>query len=237
MTDQVFDFTLRKAAFVTGIAILVMAIAAVFATDITIGNLVDPDDAATTFNNIKSNELIFRAGIFSWLIILICDVLAAWGLYIFLLPVNKSVSLITAWFRLIYTAILGTAILEYIYILSLVSNDHYISGFSMEQLQLLVMQSVNGFQDMWSLGLVVFGIHIYFLGYLIIKSNYIPKLLGIILVIAFVGYALTNVMDLFLLGYEQLKTIIEWVFIIPMLSEVYLGIWLLIKGIKVNQVN
>lgn len=234
MTNQVFDFTLRKAAFVAGISILIMTIAAVFATDITIGNLVDQGDAATTFNNIKSNELVFRAGIFSWLIILICDVLVAWGLYIFLKPVNKSVSLIMAWFRLIYIAILGTAILNYIEILTLISNDSSISGFSIQQVQLLVMQSVNGFQDMWSLGLVVFGIHIYFLGYLIIKSNYIPKLLGIILVIAFVGYVLTNVLDLFLPGYEQLKTIIEWIFIIPILSEVYLGLWLLVKGVKIN---
>ncbi|MEJ2545699.1 MAG: DUF4386 domain-containing protein, partial [Calditrichaceae bacterium] len=91
-------------------------------------------------------------------------------------------------------------------------------------------------QNMWSFGLIVFGIHIYFLGYLIIKSNYIPKWLGIVLVIAFAGYVTINLLDLLLPGYDQLKSIIEWIFIIPMLSEVYLGIWLLIMGVKVNQV-
>lgn len=79
MINRVAYISLRKAAIVTGVAILIMAIAAVFATDFVLGSLIVPGDAAATTNNIKASEMLFRTGIFSWLIILICDVLAAWG--------------------------------------------------------------------------------------------------------------------------------------------------------------
>jgi len=104
----------RKAAIVTGIAILIMTAAAVSATDLTIGSLIVPDNPAATTNNIQASEMLFRTGIFSWLIVLVCDVLAAWGLYIFLKPVNRDLSLIMAWLRLVYVALLGTALLNYI---------------------------------------------------------------------------------------------------------------------------
>jgi len=77
MTHRNVDISLSKAAIVTGTAILIMAAAAVFAMDIVLGNLVVHGDATATTNNIQNSEMLFRAGIFSWVIILICDVLAA----------------------------------------------------------------------------------------------------------------------------------------------------------------
>ena len=77
MTNPIADISLRKAAFVTGMAILIMAIAAVVATDLTVESLIMPGHATAKANNIKASEMLFRTGIFSWIIILICDVLAA----------------------------------------------------------------------------------------------------------------------------------------------------------------
>lgn len=230
MTNHVEELSLRKAALISGIAILVMTIAAMVATDLTIGSLVVPDDAVTTFNNITSSDMMFRIGIFSWIIILICDIIAAWGLYIFLKPVNISLSLIMAWLRLVYAAILGTAILNFVNVLLLISNDGYLTVLGLDRLQTQVLLSINGFYEQWSIGLVVFGFHILILGYLIFRSDYIPKFWGIILIIAFFGYLLTNLFHLLLPEYEHIRTIIGWIFIIPMLGEVGLGFWLLIKG-------
>jgi len=234
MANQITDISLRQAAIVTGVAILIMTIAAVVATDVTIGSLIVEENATATTNNIKASELLFRSGVFSWLIILICDVLAAWGLYIFLKPVNKSLSLIMAWFRLVYAAILGAALLNLVNVLLLISSDNYLSVNGTDQLQSQVLLSVNGFYDLWSIGLVVFGFHILVLGYLILKSDYIPKFWGILLIFAFWGYLITNLLHLLLPAYENLKTIIEWIFILPMLGEVGFGFWLLIKGARVS---
>ena len=234
MINIINDISMRKAAIVSGVAIMVMTVAAVVATNLTIGSLIVKDDAVITTNNIITSEVLFRSGIFSWLIILICDVLAAWGLYIFLKPVNKHLSLLMAWFRLVYAAILGTALLNYVNVLLLISGDDYVSSFGIEKFQSQVMLSLDAFGSMWSIGLLVFGIHIFLLGYLALKSGYIPKIWGILLLIASVGYVITNSAKLLLPAYDDYKTVFELIFIIPMLSEVGLGIWLLIKGVKVQ---
>ena len=220
----------RKAAIVSGVAILIMTLAAVIATDLTIGKLIVIDNAAVTTDNIKASEMLFRFGVLNWLIVFICDVLAAWGLYIFLKPVNKDLSLLMAWFRIVYVTILGIALLNYIKVLLLISSDNYVSALGSHQFQLQVMFLVNAFDNMWSVGLIVFGLHIFLLGYLAFKSGYIPKTLGILLIIAFGGYVITNLGNLLVPVYRDYKKIIEYIFIIPMLSEVALGFWLLIKG-------
>ena len=232
MTNAITDISMRKAAIVSGVAILVMTVGAVVATNLTIGSLIVKGDAVTTTNNIITSEVLFRSGIFSWLIILICDVLAAWGLYIFLKPVNKLLSLLMAWFRLVYAAILGTALLNYVNVLLLISGDDYVSSFGIEKFQSQVMLSLDAFGSMWSVGLMVFGLHIFLLGYLAFKSGYIPKVWGVLLLIASFGYVITNSAKLLMPTYDNYKTEFELIFIIPMLSEVGLGIWLLIKGVK-----
>ncbi len=235
MTQSVTDISLKTAAIVAGVAIVVMAIAAAVANDFTIGSLVIQNDAATTAKNIQNSETLFRLGIYSWFIILICDILAAWGLYIYLKPVNKNLSLLTAWFRLIYVAILGAAILNYLHILDVLNSNGYLEAFGIEQMQSQVMLFLNGFDAAWSLGLAVFGIHILFLGYLAFKSGYIPKIFGILLFLAFVGYFVTNSANILILHYEKYKALLGWIFIIPMIvGEVGLALWLLIKGRKVT---
>ena len=233
MTDNLADISLRKAAVVTGVSILIMAVAAVFATDITLRGLVVPEDAATTTTNIKASEMLFRAGIFSWLVILICDVLAAWGLYVFFKPVNRSLSMLMAWFRLVYAAILGAALLNFVNVLLLVRGDDYMAALGMDQLQAQVMLSLNAFDDTWSIGLAVFGFHVLALGYLALKSGYVPKIFSVLLIVAFFGYLVTSFNDLLLPDYEKFKRIIELIFIIPMVTgEVGLAVWLLVKGGK-----
>ena len=135
-----------------------------------------------------------------------------------------------AWFRLVYAAILGAALLHFADVLMLISSHNYLSTLGTEQVSIHVLLSINGFYEMWSIGLIIFGIHIFFLGYLILRSGYIPKILGVLLIIAFFGYLITNAANVLLPDYENYKTTLDRIFIIPMLSEVALGIWLLWKA-------
>lgn len=236
MTNQIADVSLRKAAMVAGIAILIMTIAAVVATNMTIQRLIVPGNAVATTDNIQSSEILFRVGVFSWLIILICDVLAAWGLYVFLKPVNRSLSLLTAWFRLGYVVILGAALLNYIVVMLLVRGDAYLAAIGSDQLQAQVLLFLNGFHETWSLGLVVFGLHILLLGYLAFTSGYIPKIFGVLLFIAFVGYSFSNAANLLFPSYGNYKTTVDLVFILPMVvGEPGLAVWLLWKGVNIPE--
>ncbi len=106
MTNGIADMSLRKAARIAGLAYLAIFIFG-FYTDFA---GVVSGDATASANNILANEVLFRSGIASWLIVFIADVVVAWALYVLLIPVNKSLSLLAAWLRLIYTAIAGIAL-------------------------------------------------------------------------------------------------------------------------------
>ena len=236
MTNRIADISLRQAALVAGGALLIMAITAGFTVGYVFESLIVSEDAAATANNIRASEMLFRTGILGWLIILILDVFVAWALYVLLKPVHKSLSLLTAWLRLVYAAILGTALLNLVLVLLLLSDADYLTVFETNQLHALVSLSLNAFSDIWSIGLVVFGLHLSVLGYLVFKSRYIPTIWGVLLMIAALGYLITNVASLLLPHYEDYKATFEMVFIVPMIiGEVGLAFWLLIKSKNVEQ--
>ena len=94
MTNRIADSSLRKAAIVSGLGLLVMTIFAIFAQVFVLQGLIVEGDAAATASNIMANEMMFRFGILSFMIVIVCDVLVAWGLYVLLKPVNKNLSLL-----------------------------------------------------------------------------------------------------------------------------------------------
>ena len=234
-TSGTSDTSMRNAAIVAGSSLLIMAIVAGFAVGFVFDSLIVPGDAAATANNVQASESLFRAGIFSWLVILILDVLVAWGLYVFLRPVNKHLSLLSGWLRLAYTAVLGVALLNLVFVLLLSSGADYLKAFESAQLQALVLLFLNAFDGIWSIGLVIFGLHLLVLGYLVLKSGYIPKILGILLVIAAFGYLITDGANLLLPNNEAFISTLEMIFMLPMIvGEVGLALWLLFKGQKVQ---
>lgn len=107
-----------------------MAIAAYFSYGYVHGSLVVQGDPSATLNNLRSSNMLFRAEIFGWLLILICDIVVAWAFYLILKPIDKKLSLLGAWFRLIYSAILGIAILSLLLVMLLSSGADYLSLFT-----------------------------------------------------------------------------------------------------------
>jgi len=162
MNVQDITKTQRQSALISGIAIVVMTIAAVLATDVTLGRLVVENEASATLQNIRASQTTFTAGILSWLIILISDVFAAWGLYVFFRITNKDISLLTAWFRLVYAALLAISIYNLIYVWLLTEQPAPNNANDTVMLAEKVMFYLNAFDTMFSVSLIVFGIHIFF---------------------------------------------------------------------------
>ncbi|WP_158860247.1 DUF4386 domain-containing protein [Lunatibacter salilacus] len=96
------DISLSKAAIIAGIGLLMMTLTVPFAEFKIIPDLVDPNNALETASNITNNSLLFNVAIFLIFITIVADIVVAWALYIFLKPVNKNLSLLTAWSRLLY---------------------------------------------------------------------------------------------------------------------------------------
>jgi Domain of unknown function (DUF4386) len=91
-------------------------------------------------------------------------------------PVNRSVSLLRAWFRLVYTVIALFGLLNLVTVYRLLSTPDYLTAFGSGQLHAQAMLLLNSYRYDWSMSLVIFGIHLGLLGYLIYRSGYVPKI-------------------------------------------------------------
>ena len=226
--DSMNKTPLRTAALIAGVSLLIMVLAAPFAELYAYPKLVISGNAARTVQNILENQALFTAVIFGYLITFICDVLAAWALYVLLKPVNENISLLTAWFRLVYTVIALVALLDLVTVLRLLNTSNISSLFQPDQLQAQVMLSLQVFRSHWYFGLLFFGIHLILLGYLVLRSKYIPALFGVLLVIAGLGYMLTTLKP-YLFPTINLD-FAEYTFY----GELLFMLWLLIKGSRLQ---
>ena len=210
MTNYFTYISKRKAARVAGSGLLTMFFLGPLAILFILSNLIVPGDTVTTINNIKANELLFGIGIAIYLIILILDMVVALAFYIVLKPGNKNLSLLMAVSRLIYAAIVVISLLALVLL----------------------------FVDAYSYGLLIayifFIFHLLVLGFLVFKSGYIPRSLGVLLIIASFCYLILNYGE-FLLPRE----LYDILFMIAMLpatfAEISLGLWLLLKANKLPE--
>lgn len=189
-------------------------------------NLVVSADAAKTARNIVDHELLFRTIICGFLIVAVLDVVVAWALYVFLRPVNRSIALLSAWFRVVYAAVFAAALSNLLVAVRLLTDaDSLEAAFGTGQLNAQVMMSVNAFNDGWDAALAIFGLHLLVLGYLVFKSGYIPRALGILVIVASLGYLIDSIGGSLSTGYNANVAMFTFV------GEVLLMGWLLWKGI------
>jgi hypothetical protein len=214
-TDRFADISLRTAAIVAGVGLLLMAILSPIAYLNTFQSLVKFDDAALTAQNILNSMGAFRTCIILLFTVAILDIVVAWGLYIMLVPANKNLSALAAWLRVIYGGIFIFAISKLYVALQVITAD----GTQ-------TMSYLKSFQSIWDMGLILFGFHLLVLGYLVFKSGYVPKWLGVFLVLAAVGY----IVDGFgkTLSPDYNLNIAQFTFV----GEVLLIFWLLWRGFK-----
>lgn len=225
----------RTAALTAGISLLVMFFAAMFANFAVVEGMLVPNDGAATLNNILANLPLFRVGVIAFLVVLVCDVLAAWGLYIFFAPANEQLSKLAGWLRLTYTAIFGAAIFGLVSILQLTSDAPLMAMFDLAQLQAQVMLYFSDFNSAWTFSLVLFSAHLFVLGYLIVRSGHAPKWIGVMLILAAIVYTADSLAKFLLPNYaEYAAFFLIFLLIFGIIGELSLCFWLLFKGGKVK---
>jgi hypothetical protein len=225
---DIADVSLRQAAVFAGLGYLIVFIFG-FA-NIRREKLTVRGDAATTASNIVASESRFRAGTASWIVVLVADVVVAWALYVFLKPVGESLSLLTAWVRLVYVAIAAVAVVNLLSAVGLLTDADESEGFRADQRNAQAMLFLRSYDFGFNVGFVFFGLHILGLGYLIVRSDYIPTVLGVLLIVASVAY-LVDSFACFLSSSYGRNEAHSLVFAIPaIISELSLTVWLLVWG-------
>ena len=154
------------------------------------------------------------------------DLVVAWAFYVFLKPAKDNLSLLAAWSRLVYTIILGLALVNLYIASQLLGSADYLSAFDTSQIQAQVMFLINAFRDTWDVGYVFFGIHLFLLGIAAFRSGFIPKVIGIILILAGISYLVDYV------GWMLFPDLGLGVSFIFGYGELIFMIWLIIWGGK-----
>lgn len=215
-----------------GLGYLLIFITGFFANFFVLESLVVDGDAATTYANIRDNLPQFRWGVVSFLIMVIADVLLAWPLYLLLKPANRSLSLLSAWLRLVNGTIFGVALFNLFGVLQLFSGADYLAAFESTALHARTMLLFDAFDYTWLIGLVFFGLHLLFLGHLVFKSGYMPAVLGVMLQIAAFGYLVDSFAHFLLPNYADYQTLFGMIVVIPgVIGEFSLTIWLLARSV------
>ncbi len=234
MTNQITDISQRNAGIIAGIGILVtlagVILAMVCGAD---PGLVVPGDAAATAEKIVESGGLFRVGIMGWLIAIIGDVVRAWAFYVFFKRVNKSIALLSAWWMLLHDAIFGFANACLVVISEILSNSGYFATLAPDTVHPLMMLLFKAHFYGFEIGLFFFSLHLLTLGYLALKSGYVPKIIGVLVLIAGLGYLVDSAGLILFANYPAILTNI---LALPnIVGELALVGWLAFRGGKAEQ--
>jgi hypothetical protein len=223
--------TNKMTARIAGVLILMIAVFAPFSMVYVPSTLIVPGDAATTARNIMASEGLFRLGIVSDSVVFLLEIVVVVLLYVLLKPVSKTLSLVAAFSRLAMTVIQGVNLLNHFFVLLLLSGAVYLTAFTPDQLHSLVLLFLNAHANVILIWGLFFGLHLLVLGYLVYKSGYLPKILGVVLIIASLCYFIQDLGNILFPQYAGLFASIGFLSII----EIAFPLWLLIKGVNAEQ--
>ncbi|WP_430884595.1 DUF4386 domain-containing protein [Fusibacter sp. JL216-2] len=207
---------------ISGISLIVMMFTAFFAFGYAHDTLFAVGDPALTRSNLINTSQLLREEIAAWGFIIILDIIVAWGFYTYLKASARKLATLSAILRLIYTAMLGFALLQL--------TSIQVQSLSSTSADLIYNRFVQ-FETIWSLGLIVFGAHLIATGFAAKKTPHIPRTLSALLVIAGLSYMVVHGLENFLPSLERVTSMLEIGLSLPMLiGEVGFGLWLLVKG-------
>jgi hypothetical protein len=186
-------------------------------------------DASATINHIMAHESLFRLGVVTSMFSNVFFLLAAWYLYVLLKTVNKNLALLFLLLNLGGFAIIVYSHLNLLSSLTLLSGADYLKVFQPDQLQAQATLFINLYKTGSTIAQIPFGVWLLPLGLLVFKSGFLPKILGIFLMVDCLGQFI-YVCQRFLLPDYGIIAYPCWV--IGFIAEVSLTLWLLFKGVK-----
>ena len=221
--------SINKTARMAGLLYFIYIVITIPADALARSPLIVFGDATTTARNIMASEWRFRIGITGDLVSAVFFLLAAWALYRLLKPVNNDFALLFLLLNLGGVAVYSINLLNQFAAVLLLSGADYLKVFQTDQLQALAMFFLILNKNGYWIAQIFFGAWLLPLGYLVYKSGFLPKILGIVMMIHFVGWTMTS-LQFFL--FPTFGSIIYLTGSLGFISEFGLTLWLLIMGVK-----
>lgn len=200
---------------------------------VAVSGMIVRDDPKVTATNIMANESLFRLSFFAEFVAGLCYVGVTVLLYELLKPVSRSLSFLAAFFGLGGVAIGGPLFLSRLVPLVLLRGDQYLSVFTTDQLQALALTSLRLYAFAFNISMVLFGLQCFIVGYLIVRSTFLPRIPGVLLAIAGAGYVIGSSANFLS---PSLGTALS-PFVLPAgtVGEGSVTLWLLLRGVNVSR--
>lgn len=221
----------QRYARVAGVLLLISVVAGGFGEAYAPSKLIVAGDAAATVANIKTFEFIYRLGFAAFLIESFADITLALIFYAFLKPVSKELSLLAAFFGLMGTALFAFAELFYL-APTLFMTAGSSNAFSTDQIDALILLSLKFYQFATMVFSGYYGIAWIVRAYLMFRSGYLPKFLGVLMGIGGIGFLARNFLLILAPAYASPLLLM---LLFP--GTLMLMISLLVKGVNMPQWN
>jgi hypothetical protein len=225
MTGRSAETSPRTQTRITGVLYLLTILTGIFAEGFVSGRLVAGGDAATTAANILAHKNLFQLGFAVYMIEMALQIAMTTLFYDLLKPAGRSVSLLAAFFGLTGCIIKTLSRLFFIAPLFVLGGAHYLTAFSAEQLQALALLFLKVNEHGAAIALVFFGFYALLTGYLIIRSTFLPRILGVLSVIGGLGWLSFLYPPL---GYR----LFPYIAVFALLGAASLIFWLLVFGVN-----
>lgn len=212
-----------------GIGYVAIFFLAIYANFFVLEGVTGSGDAAEAAEAIADQPTLFRSGAVAFLVVFVVDVVVAWALYVLFAPVDRGISLLSAWFRLVYTVFLGAGLTFWLLADQIAEGAE--SSFDDGQRAELVGLMLDAFDITWLVGLVAFGGHLILMAWLLWRSRWAPRVLGAVLAVAGAAYIVDTVARATLTTYDDYATAFLIMVAVPsVLGELSLTVWLLVRG-------
>ena len=186
--------------------------------------------APQVYEAIVTNEGSFRLGLVVALTTGFLFLMVAWGLYVLLRRVDRNLALLFLLLNAVGVAIQGASMLSLVSALLQGDPASHMQAFSAAQLEGLAYLSINVYKAGWVTAQLFFGTWLFPLGYLVYKSGFLPRLLGVLLILDGFAVLLWFFQALLLPAYNAIH---YPGLVLSFLAEFGLGLWLLVKGVRV----
>jgi hypothetical protein len=227
MTQRIAEASARFKARMAGVFYVLEGSPAVF-QQVVIAGLVVSGDAAATANNILAHEPLFWLWFASALIAVAFHIAYTVLFYDLFKPVSRSLSLLAASFSLVACALQAFATLFQLAPLLVLGGGSSLSAFTVEQVQALALLFLNLHAQAFNIYLIFFGFWLLLIGYLIFRSTFVPRIIGVLLAFDGLGW-------LTLLSPPLAHDLYPYIAAVAAIGEIPLVLWLLVVGVNVQR--
>jgi len=222
--------SIQAYARLAGVLFLISIIAGGFGEGWLPSRMIVSGDAAATAANFRAHELLFRFGFAGFLIESLCDTALSLVMYVLLRPVRKDIALAAAFFGLMATSTFAFSQVFHFAPLIILSGSNYLKTFTPDQLESLAYLSLRISSYAGMLFTAYYGVAWVLRGYLIVRSGYLPKLLGVLMGIGGLGFIARNFLLILAPAYAPFYLL---ALLFP--GGIALTSWLLVKGVDLRK--